>query len=301
MPIKAYVTNLERRPDRAQRMVQLLADRGIPCEIVVALDHADPEVAPEVERRSRIPGGVRSRGAIACGMTHEAVWRRIAEGEEPHAIVFEDDVIIADDFAAALADPAIVPADADIVKMETFFKRQTRVDRKPASAIGRYRLHRLRGHSMGTAAYLLTQKGARALLSRPLPPRVVDWILFDEIEGLLNDLTVYQMVPAPCAQGSVLAQKRGWPSDPVFASDVKPQVMEGDRATRKPRLPFTTPDDRKRYLTHRLGLSRKTQLIERRMRTAVCRAIWAMRGQTLGEVPFVLDGPGTQTRPPRGQ
>lgn len=297
MPIKAYVTNLERRTDRAQRMVQLLADRGIPCEIVAAVEFSDPEVAPEVERRISIPGGVRNRAAVACTISHEHIWRRIAEGDEPHAIIFEDDLVIADDVAAMLADPAFVPADADIVKMETFFKLQTRIDRKPTVTIGRYRLHRLRGHHVGTAAYLLTRKGARALLSRPLPPRVVDWILFDEIEGVLNDLTVYQLVPAPCAQGSVLASKRDWPMDPVFASDVKPGAIEGDRARRKPRLPFTTPDERPRYLTKRFGFSRRSQSIERYLRTAVCRAIWASRGQTLGEVPFVLDEPGTQTRP----
>lgn len=290
MPIHAYVLNLKRRPDRADRMSQILERQGIPFELVPALDYTDPEVMAEVERRRAIPGGIQNRGAIACTMSHEVIWQRIADSHAQHAVVFEDDIVVADDLAATLADPALVPADADIVKLETYLKARTRYDRSATTVVGRYGVHRLRAHSMGAAAYLITRKAAVALLARPLPARVIDWILFDEIEGLLNELTVYQMVPAPVAQGSVLIQKRDWPSDPIYASDIKPVMAETDRTLYRPRPPFTVPDDRKLLLTRRFGLSRRLQSIERSMRTQAFRALWRLRGQSMGAVPFALDG-----------
>ncbi|MBZ9811022.1 MULTISPECIES: glycosyltransferase family 25 protein [unclassified Mesorhizobium] len=63
-------------------------------------------------------------GEVGCFLSHRNCWSEIALGQEPFGCVFEDDVIISSHLLQFIGDDTNwIPADADIVKIETVLGR----------------------------------------------------------------------------------------------------------------------------------------------------------------------------------
>ena len=199
--MKAYCINLDRRRDRLEHMTELFAKHGIAFERVPAVDGQDPLVAAAAaECRPGMSGQRMSAGAYACFQSHREVWHRLVASGAPHAMVLEDDLLIAPGFAACLAE-GWVPADADLVKLETYQVRLHR-DAGPGSPACERRLHRLRSRHAGTGCYVISRAAAERLLAATgavCDP--VDEAMFNEASPLFAGLVIYQMVPSPVIQG----------------------------------------------------------------------------------------------------
>lgn len=217
--MKAYCINLDRRPDRMERMGALLAGAGLPFTRVAAVDGQDPAVAAAAAAACGIgmAGRRMSAGAYGCFQSHREVWRLLIASGESHAMVLEDDLVIAPGLAGCL-DAAWVPRDADLVRLETSLKR-VHCDTAPhlpaphlpnphLPAPGR-RLQRLRSRHTGTGAYVIAAAAARLLLQTEVFVDPVDEVLFNEASPAFDTLVTYQMVPAPVVQGAKQA-----PGDP---------------------------------------------------------------------------------------
>lgn len=111
------------------------------------------------------------RVAVAIGMSHIRAWKAFLKTDEPHAIIMEDDVVLADGFSGRLQETLQhLPADTDILYLGCFgchsptnlftttlsFCSNTHEQINPF--IDRP------GVAMGTHAYLLTRAGAQRLL-----------------------------------------------------------------------------------------------------------------------------------------
>lgn len=198
--MKAYCINLDRRPDRLEHMTAEFARVGIPFERIPAVDGQDPKVAAAAAKLPAYVHGTRvSAGVYGCFESHRDAWRLLLGSAEKWAMIFEDDLILASDISIYLSEEWI-PADADIVKLETY---GVRVHLKSSSAKkgGRY-LHRLCSYHHGAGAYLISADAARQLLAYTLPIGLpVDRAMFDERSPMRRGLVIYQMVPAPVIQG----------------------------------------------------------------------------------------------------
>lgn len=224
--MKVYCINLDRRPDRLAYMSELFGQLGVPFERIVAVDAQSPEVAAKAA--SCAPGmtGRRmSAGAYGCFQSHRNVWQRLVASSDSHAMIFEDDLLLAPGVADLLS-PGWIPADADLVKLETL---RTRLHLSPAvgSAVQGRALHRMHSRHAGTGAYVISATAAARLLRQTETfADPIDEVLFNEASPLFPGLVVYQMSPAPVIQGEFSGQvKAGWSATSItqrFASGDEP-------------------------------------------------------------------------------
>ncbi|PKP84114.1 MAG: hypothetical protein CVT80_09975 [Alphaproteobacteria bacterium HGW-Alphaproteobacteria-2] len=204
--MKAYVINLDRRPDRLERFRELADRLGFDFERIPAVDGNAPELR---ERAAGLrPGWSGPRVGpyvLACFESHREAWRRLLDSGEPHALILEDDLVLAEDFGDLVNETvpggSWLPPDCDILRLETW-NILTHIDRRPHGRVHGRGIHRLRGGMLGTAACIVTARAARFLLRETQDIRdPVDQVLFNRASPLFPRLVTYQMVPAPAIQG----------------------------------------------------------------------------------------------------
>jgi glycosyl transferase family 25 len=193
--VPTYLINLDRSADRLERMTLLLNSMQIDFERVPAADGRNLSAA---ERRAIDPR--LSPAEAGCLLSHRGIWQRIANENHTHATVLEDDIVLGPRLADLLADPSWIPANADIVKLET--------TRRPVGLLGEgirlnsgTRLWRLTTAHFGSAAYIISRDAARRLLTASFGLQVpVDEQLFDPKYAVHGWPSIYQVDPAPCRQ-----------------------------------------------------------------------------------------------------
>lgn len=205
------VINLERRPDRLAFMRDQLGDLAVPFERVAAIDGLAEDCGPITPTFS----GVER----ACAMSHRRAWQRFLESREDHCLILEDDVILAPGLRAFLADPSGMPADADILRLETQFVR-TRLGPSRGRVIHRHKVHRVHSVHTGCAAYVVSRRFAtRAVRDLETFDAPLDYLLFDPHWPDFYANVFYQVRPALCVQVNLYEPTRG---AAIGASNLQP-------------------------------------------------------------------------------
>lgn len=190
--------NLDRSVDRLAHVQAGFTRIGIPFERVAGVDASagSPVVAPPL-----------TPAEVCCFLSHRICWQMIADGDDRYGAIFEDDVVFAHDAGTMLADDGWVPRDADVVKFETYFVK-VRLGRWNTALDNGYSLARLIGEHMGAAGYLISREAAQKLLkgTRRLKGAVDD-ALFKPTLMTCSRNTIYQVMPAICAQAQFLWEK----------------------------------------------------------------------------------------------
>jgi glycosyl transferase, family 25 len=202
-----YVINLDRAKDRMARMQALLHERGLAFEHIEAVDGKTLPAETLAAWSTRHPDGslVLSVGEVGILLSQREAWRRIVESGAP-GIVFEDDIHLAPGAEKRLADLSWLPADADIVKIETT-GRTIAVSRKCLTVAG-LSLAVLRSAHLGAAGYIVTPKAAGLLLDAiGRSDRAVDHLIFDPVSPLFSRLKIYQTIPALCIQDQFVTKQ----------------------------------------------------------------------------------------------
>ena len=199
--MKAYCINLDRRPDRLAHMTAEFARAGIPFERIAAVDGQDPEVAAAAARLPLSSFNTQiSTGAHGCMQSHREAWRQLIASGDPWGMIFEDDLVLAPDMALYLHE-GWIPADADIVKLETF-RIRIHVSRRQHKVGGARSLARLHTTHLGTGSYVISVHTARRLLSETaVCGDPIDEFLFNVDLPFFPSARIYQMLPAPVIQG----------------------------------------------------------------------------------------------------
>ncbi|MBZ9754742.1 glycosyltransferase family 25 protein [Mesorhizobium sp. ESP6-5] len=202
--MKCLVINLDRSVDRLAHMTAEFARIGIEFERVAAVDaRYRPDLDLQPHYASYAPQHVTS-SEVACLHSHRACWMIIAQGEACYGAVFEDDIIFSANAGILLACAGWIPADADIVKIETFFKR-TSIHRKRISVGHGFSMFRLCNIHLGTGGYIISRQAARDLLAATEMIKVaVDHVMFNPAFPTSSSKAIYQLFPALCAQDQFL-------------------------------------------------------------------------------------------------
>jgi glycosyl transferase family 25 len=209
MRAAAYLINLDRSPERLAHMQAQAATVGLQFERVPAVDG---EALSEAELdRYRLAAAPRplTAGEIGCWLSHQAFWRLAATADALWSMVLEDDVALSPNLPAALDAAGELPADADIVKIDTTLSVPAELARPSVPFAGRA-LHRLRRNSWGTAGYLVSRRAAAWLAQHARAVEApIDVHLFSPRSSLFGALTTYVMDPALVVQEQHLARVQG--------------------------------------------------------------------------------------------
>ncbi|MGX8010461.1 glycosyltransferase family 25 protein [Mesorhizobium sp. ORM8.1] len=228
--MKCLVINLDRSSDRLAHVAAEFERIGISFERIAALDaRGRPELSSMQRLTKHRLQSRLTNGEIACLLSHKACWSIIAAGDDEHVAVFEDDVVFTSAAGGLLADAGWIPADADIVKLETFFRRAVIGPRRIAVGNG-FSLSRLHTPHLGCAGYILSKRIAGSLVEATEEIAMpVDHVLFDPVRQRSPVRKIYQLSPALCVQKQHLDGAAQLPS-------LIPDDRDGSATTVKPRL-----------------------------------------------------------------
>ena len=248
--MKLFVINLDRQPERLNRMEQMFEDLGLQFSRVSAVDRKKLSIEEIRNWQCREAGVPHLRpGETACFLSHRDCWRRIVNEGLPYAAIFEDDIHLGADAAALLQSGDWIPGEADIVKIETKLQ-YARVDRSSVGKAGDRTLNRMRSKHAGAGGYIVTRRCAQRLLRMSkVMSNPVDQFMFNTKLPSAASLALFQLLPAVCVQdfinkkpvttvglGSDLHDERSGP-EPKGAKKLwrkmkRPFRRLGDRITR---------------------------------------------------------------------
>jgi glycosyl transferase, family 25 len=194
-PMKVYLINLDRHPDRLAHMRNQLDT--IAFERIAAIDgSSQPPTAKGL-----------TRFELACLESHKVAWRRFLAGPEAYACFLEDDLHIWPGFAALAGRETWIPADAHSIKLDTYLQAVELGEKR--AAFGGRELARLHSRHQSSAAYILSREGAARYLeltaANSLP---ADYSLFPDHPRRAG-LLIYQLLPAIAIQDHLLAPDEG--------------------------------------------------------------------------------------------
>lgn len=206
--MKCLVINLDRSSDRLAHVTAEFGRIGIAFERVTAIDaQLRPDLAQMPLRVPRSIGWRLTDSEIACLLSHRRCWEIVASRDDPYCAIFEDDVVLCDGAERLLGDAGWIPADADIVKLETFLKK-TVVGQGCDLPVDGFSLLRLHSVHLGTAGYVLSRQTACDLLGETVDVGVpVDHIVFNPVFKATARRKIYQMMPALCLQDQFLGER----------------------------------------------------------------------------------------------
>lgn len=204
-----YVINLDKDVQRLRWIEQQLTAHKLEYLRIAAVNGAQLRSDP---RRPHLGGG-----EIGCFLSHAYAWRLIAQGNDEHGLVLEDDIHVCADFGDLIRGLSLDSGEFCVHKLETLYANVT-VARQPTYAARSRRAHKLETNHGGAAAYIINRKTASHLLNYvDLFDEAVDVELFDPARRTLKNLTIYQWIPAPCIQDVFL---RGSERKVSFASNL---------------------------------------------------------------------------------
>ena len=225
--IPCYVINLDAAPERREAMARQAQRLGVPFSFRKATDGR--RIAPERrhivadDARALHEYGPLSAAEVGCALSHVAIYLEMIEHGIPHAVILEDDVHLASDFARLIDrnDPASLPrqvsAQSAAMVQLTHVRRVYRYGARPAA--GGRRIMRPHSSVWLASAYFITLEAARRMAQALYPVWTVadHWDMFQR-RGLVK---LHALVPN-CA----------WESTHSAQSAISPQRQPRKRRRR---------------------------------------------------------------------
>jgi GR25 family glycosyltransferase involved in LPS biosynthesis len=189
--IHFYCINLKNRTDRWNTFSSQLAIEKIKAKHNFERFEAVSGSTVDVQNDSRISlrtkrnikesarrehSDINTAGAIGCYLSHTDLWRKVADGSEPFAVIFEDDTELPDDFLeifeSCFQDKNLLPDMPDIWTFSYgwwFYYDAKGVkypQNVPENIRGPWVLNTCPG---GLNGYFITKEGAKKLLDMAFP------------------------------------------------------------------------------------------------------------------------------------
>jgi glycosyl transferase family 25 len=162
--------------------------------------------------------------SMGCFLSHYESWKRIAEGPDEYAAVFEDDIYISKAIVPLLSSTNWIPANCDIIKLEISYNRiKTGAS---AAEIGGRSIRPVipspydHCWPVCNGALIISRKTARKLIDTGAKDHMLaDIFLFACKESAMaRTLNIYQVCPAVCVQDKFLHKDQ---SKATFKSNIE--------------------------------------------------------------------------------
>ena len=202
--LQAWVINLDRAPERLQRITAQLERLGLPWTRLPAVDARAFTLqqqaqldAPTYRRRH---GMEPVPGELGCYLSHVEVMRRFLAGDAAFALVLEDDVLLHDSLPAVLRGLMAHPARWDMVKLSAVHSGTPQPYLQVAPG---HQLAVMLSKCTGSSAYIINRRAAEAYLAGLLPMQLPYDHVFDQ--GWRFGLKVRMVTPTPCGHDEEIA------------------------------------------------------------------------------------------------
>ncbi len=199
--MQIYLINLDRHVKRLVRMTEMLKE--VAFERISAVDGRDLD-GPE-NWDPNLPSSAENLDKYnrACVLSHRLAWEKFLKADVRYCCILEDDIFISPEFPKFTADESWIPSYVDLLKIETNNQRVF-LSRRTSASLDRS-IAALKSPHMGTAAYILTRRGAEALLQNTVPiDRPADKLVFGADAIQRGTPVIHQLSPALCMQAKNL-------------------------------------------------------------------------------------------------
>lgn len=105
MPVKTFLINLDKRPDRLEHVAGRLEQLGLGFQRISAIDGSLlPQDYSMVNEDKFVveTGRLITSGEIGCAESHRLIWKSMIEDNISHALILEDDIDIAESIHTVL-------------------------------------------------------------------------------------------------------------------------------------------------------------------------------------------------------
>lgn len=201
--MKLFVINLDRSPERLDRLKAIFATMKLDFMRVPAIDGANlsEQKINELQLKSQWIEPL-TRGEVACFLSHYEALKLIANGCDEYGAIFEDDAMFSKDASLLLSSTDWILPQADIVKIETQGKKiwlgeAIRLNEK-------FTLSQLKTSNIMAAGYIISKKASIRLLD--LMDQTVlpfDHLLFNPQFEIFKNFTIMQLDPAIMKQANL--------------------------------------------------------------------------------------------------
>lgn len=199
--IKTYLINMNRDKDRLLWMQSQLAEHDVQYERFSAVDgrslSQEQQAYADDPNRSHL-----SKGEIGCLLSHFSVWRLFLATDSEFALILEDDLHFASDFAQFFKSirSSLESDDAVIHRLEAY-NAPVVVKRPIFTRIGNRLCRQMISNLGGTGAYILNRKAAELLVNaKAHMTNAVDIEMFNTERRVVRGLVAFQWFPAPLIQ-----------------------------------------------------------------------------------------------------
>lgn len=187
---KYYVINLAEKHERWERMLQLSSELGVNFSRIEAVT---PKEIPISSSFSEIFNCFLSPQQLACYYSHHKVWEKIAEGPEEFGILLEDDIVLSEDILRMVEGLTKSQLEFDVIRLEATYKGDFIISDRNLISLNGIQIGRIYSASTGSAALIISKKGAYKLLNIALPVLPVDELLFNKYSPIWNKLINFQV------------------------------------------------------------------------------------------------------------
>lgn len=217
--MRAWVINLDRSPQRLDRISQQLQAQDLPWRRVPAVDAralTAEEAAQLDDTAFRQRHGMPPlAGELGCYLSHVKVMRAFLATDDAFAVVLEDDVLLHPSLPAVLQGLARHPTRWDVVKLSAVHRGTPVPYLEVAPG---HQLAVMLSRCTGSSAYILNRRAAQAYLEGLLPMQVPYDHVFDQ--GWRFGLKFRLVTPTPCghdeAATTTIAAPSGAPARQKF-------------------------------------------------------------------------------------
>lgn len=144
-------------------------------------------------------------GEKGCFLSHIFLWKKIIDENIDVAGIFEDDIYLGKNSEELLRNYSWVNKNIDIIKIEKS-NDKIKTSIRPIKKINDFQIVRLKSRHLGTAGYIITNKGAHFLFDKISQKPINNPIDHEIFNDLLinNKYIVGQTMPYLCIQDFVL-------------------------------------------------------------------------------------------------
>lgn len=199
--MKIYYINMDEAVDRRQFMEEQFGKLGLSATRVSgvgvqALDQATLLRYCDAKKyQCLVPE------EIACTSSHLKAMRHLLSSEDEYALIIEDDVVLSPALPEFLEQWQQQKPGIDLARLETFVRFPVLLWPEVQEKIAGTSLHRPAGYADGAAAYIISRRGALAVVSDTEVLAVaIDGTLNNPQSRTARNLTIRHVVPGLCVQ-----------------------------------------------------------------------------------------------------